>query len=260
MTKQRLEEQKATERRHVLETAKRLGRSWEILEEGESPDFIIRDGAHRFGLEVTEMFSGAIGRNGSILQREVSNVQRRIDDAQAEFELQEASKLTVKFVGDVSKAGLKLAVAELLQIGFAGKAEGHLEELRIEVPDLNGGLLKVSARKAKPAHWFDVASRIGWVNRTPARRLRATVVAKAKKFTRYQQRAGQDIRLLIVADQFQSSGKFQYENAQFLRTKPFTYVYWLSIPEVLMVFDCSSRRRKYLWPNGRKYWQRPSKA
>jgi hypothetical protein len=260
MSKQRLEEQKAAERRHVLETARRLGRRWEILEEGESPDFIIRDGLHRFGLEVTEMFSGAMSRKGSTLQRAASDVQRRVDEVRAEFEASDPTKLSVKFVGDVSKAGLDLAVAELLKVGFGNKVEGHLEELKIEVPGLSGGLLRVYARKARHSHWFDVASRIGWVNRTPVTRLRETVIAKAQKFARYQQRAGRDVRLLIVADQFQGSGKFQHENAHFLRTKPFSFVYWLSIPEALTVFDRTSRRRKYLWPSGRKYWQRPSKG
>lgn len=260
MNKQRSEEQKAAERRHVLETARRLGRAWEILEEGESPDFIIRDGLHRFGLEVTEMFSGPMGRKGSTLQREASEIQRRVDEARAEFEASDPSKLNVKFVGDVSKAGLKLAVAELLKIEFGRKIEGHLEELKIEVPGLSGGLLRVYARKAKHGHWFDVAGRIGWVNRMPATRLKETVISKAQKFERYQQRAGRDIRLLIVADQFQGSGKFQHENARFLRTKPFAFVYWLSIPEALTVFDRTSRRRKYLWPSGRKYWQRPPKS
>ena len=50
------------ERLFVEQAAPGLG--WEILEQRESPDFIVREGLRSFGLELTEVFNGAKGKRG----------------------------------------------------------------------------------------------------------------------------------------------------------------------------------------------------
>ena len=52
------EAQKRRERFFVEETAKLLGKTWDLGQDREHPDFVIRDEAQRFGLEVCEVFMG----------------------------------------------------------------------------------------------------------------------------------------------------------------------------------------------------------
>jgi len=58
--------QKKRERFFAEEAARSLGKSWSLSEDREHPDFIVTEGDQSFGLEVRQIFMGALSRSPSI--------------------------------------------------------------------------------------------------------------------------------------------------------------------------------------------------
>jgi hypothetical protein len=61
---------KARERFFAEQAAKSLGQEWILSEDRENPDFLVKDGASTFGLEVSELFIGAQHTRGAIMVAE----------------------------------------------------------------------------------------------------------------------------------------------------------------------------------------------
>jgi hypothetical protein len=68
-------------------------------------------------------------------------------------------------------------------------------------------------------------------------RIAASVAEKSHKLPRYIERAGPDVRLLVVADRYNNSGKLMLEDAVQLNRYGFEKVYFYSHPENVTVFD-----------------------
>lgn len=50
------------------QAARLLGKTWDLGDDCEHPDFVVTDGGQQFGLEVTELFIGPQGDAGSSLK------------------------------------------------------------------------------------------------------------------------------------------------------------------------------------------------
>ena len=55
---------KRRERFFVEQAARLLGKTWNIGPDNECPDFIVSEGLHIFGLEVSEIFTGPQRKRG----------------------------------------------------------------------------------------------------------------------------------------------------------------------------------------------------
>jgi hypothetical protein len=82
--------------------------------------------------------------------------------------------------------------------------------------------------------------RVGFVDRNPMPRIVDALKKKSKKIPQYKLTAGPNIRLLIVADRFSSSGKLIPENTYPLDLMGFQKVYFFSYPESVIAFDETS--------------------
>jgi hypothetical protein len=78
--------------------------------------------------------------------------------------------------------------------------------------------------------------RVGFVDRDPMPRIAAEVKKKSGKLPQYRQAADSDIRLLIVADRINNSGKLTLEEQASLDLLGFTVVYFFPYPEEVTVF------------------------
>jgi 2-methylaconitate cis-trans-isomerase PrpF len=74
---------------------------------------------------------------------------------------------------------------------------------------------------------------VGWVGRDPVLAIEAALLSKKDKYTTYRAVA-EDIRLLIVADRTQNSGKLVLEADTRLDITPFRAAYFLSYPDSLV--------------------------
>lgn len=226
---------KNRERHFAEEAATRLGKLWRIGADREHPDFVVTEGEQQFGLEVCEIFTGQEDRSGSIAKKEESDTQWTINNIRNEYEAVENVPLVVKFVGNMCAKNMAKATPALVAENLAAKPLGHHVIL-----DLETGIhprLRVHVTKALRADWFSVNDRVGWVDYNPMARIAAIVGKKSQKLPRYKNAAGEDIRLLVIADRIYNSGKLALENQATLDRKGFRTVYFFSYPESILIFE-----------------------
>jgi hypothetical protein len=229
---------KKRERFFAEEAAKIMGRTWDIGPDSEAPDFLIAEGAHQFGLEVCEIFTGSQGRSGSAMKEAESHNQQAVDALRREFEATTDVALTVKLVGDVCEENLALVLPALHAADLASKPIAYQSKI-----ELDTGLrarLNVYVTKALRPEWYVMKDRVGFVDRNPMPRIVDALKKKSKKIPQYKLTAGPNIRLLIVADRFSSSGKLIPENTYPLDLMGFQKVYFFSYPESVIAFDETS--------------------
>jgi len=220
---------KVRERSFVEEAAKHLGAAWHIGDDREHPDFLIAEGGKKFGLEVTEVFAGTQSRAGSAMKILESGKHKRIESLRQAFEATQAVPLRVQFVGDFCDSNLTNVVDALIAIDFPSKPVAH----RVILDEHNG--LRVHATKALRPEWYNVMDRVGWLDRAPQRKIADAIKSKAQELPRYKSAAGADVRLLIVADRLQNSGKLSLEYDATFDLRGFQSVYFYSRPECVTV-------------------------
>jgi hypothetical protein len=229
-----LQSQKNRERLFAQESAKRLGRSWKI-EDRECPDFVITEDGRQFGLEVTESFTGPDCRHGSVDRQKEGDTQRIIDAIKKQYENKESIPLSVKLVGVLCAENLAMVVPALLAKNIGDERVG--KQIYIDIDEEPYDRLQVYATKSISAEWYNIGDRVGWVDKNPMPRIAEIVERKSRKLSQYMANIGSDIRLLIVTNRIQNSGKSKLEGQPQLDKKGFHAVYFFSYPEDVFVFD-----------------------
>lgn len=225
---------KNRERFFAEAAASLLQKTWN-LGDREQPDFVVTEGTEQFGIEVCEVFTGPQSRDGSAMKKMDSNTARTIDALRREYESILNIPLRVKLVGDACADNLALVVPALVAGDFASKPIGHQAVIAPHT-GLRAGL-RVYVTKALRREWFSVNDRAGWVDHDPMPRIAAAVTEKSKKLLQYQQAVGTDIRLLVVADRINNSGRLTLKGQSALNLQGFRTVYFFSYPENVTIFD-----------------------
>jgi hypothetical protein len=226
---------KKNRERFFAESAASLSRkSWDLGADREGPDFVVTELKQQFGLEVCEVFTGPESRDGSAMKKTESKTARAIDALRREYEAITNIPLRVKLVGDACAENLSLVVPALVTGDFASKPIAHQAVITPNT-GLRAGL-RVYVTRALRSEWFSVNDRVGWVNHDPMPRIAAAVMEKSKKLAQYQQAAGWDVRLLVVADCINNSGKLALEEQTPLNLQGFQAVYFFSYPETVTIF------------------------
>jgi hypothetical protein len=226
---------KNRERFFVEAAAKLMGKTWTLGLDREHPDFLVTEGAQQFGLEVCEIFTGQQNKHGSAMKEMESRGQRAVDALRREYETITNIPLIVKLVGDVCPENLALVVPALVAENLASKPVAYQGQI-----NLNTGLragLRVFVTKALRPNWFSMKDRVGFVDRSPMQRIADAVKKKAQELARYRQAVGSDIRLLIVADRTNNSGKVMLEEQATLDVMGFQAVYFFPYPEPVTTFN-----------------------
>ncbi len=225
---------KERERLFVERAAELLGKRWCLDPDRESPDFIVTEGAQRFGLEVCEIFKGPQDESGSRDKRTESETQRAMNDLRHEYESKEGVPLWAKFVGDMNTENMAEVLPRLRAMNLSAKPVGHHDIIEV---DEGEATLHVQVTRALWADWFSVNHRVGWVDRNPIERIAKAIGKKSKKLSCYRKCAGlKDIRLLVVANRIMNSGKLLPPERAALDVRGFQVVYFLSYPESVNVF------------------------
>jgi len=223
---------KRLERHWVERAAKLLDCNWCIRSERECPDFIVSEGTHQFGLEVSEVFTGPQSEAGSEIRKREAATQKRISTLQREYEASMKVPLKVSFVGDMSPANLRTVVPNLIKEDLASKSPGYY----VVFDEDNG--LRVHVKREFRDDWFYINDTAGFVDRNPEPILAERIKHKSNNLSRYRMFAGDDMRLLLVANRYRNSGKLMFEqDPPSLDLRGFQKVYFFSHPESVIVFD-----------------------
>lgn len=227
--------QKSRERFFGELAASLLHRTWTLGPDREAPDFIVTEGTRQFGLEVCEIFTGRQSPSaGSAMKAKELHTAGIIDVLRREYEAVANIPLRVKLVGDLCAENLALVIPALVAEDFASKPIAHQVKLTPNT-GLRAGLSIYATKGVRP-EWFSVDDRVGWVDHNPMPRIAAAVTEKSKKLPHYQQVVGTDIRLLVVADRINNSGKLALEEHANLNLQGFRVVYFLTYPEKIILF------------------------
>ena len=221
---------KNQERFYVDQAASELGVAWEILEERERPDFLIRVGSRKFGLELSEVFNGTIGEKGAELKKAESVNQRTIDTYRQSYAKEGGRPLRVHILGVIGNQSMKNLTERLLSRDLESLQPG--ERITIRISDH----LKAHVTVALKPDWYSVADRVGWVNQTPLQIIQQSVATKSSSLKAYRTAVGPDVRLLLVANRTRASGMMTMDEVTVIDTCGFDTVYFFSYPEYVKVF------------------------
>ncbi|MCZ6759808.1 MAG: hypothetical protein O7D29_05445 [Gemmatimonadetes bacterium] len=221
---------KEHERFFVEEAAKRLGTTWSLSPDRERPDFLVTEGTQNFGLEVSEVFMGPQGPAGAAMKKRENETQKAVDALRFEYEEITKIPLRVQFLGDMCAENMAKVVPALIAEDFASKPILHHADINL------GDRFSAHVTKAFNAEWFSVNDRVGWVDRDPTKCIADAVEKKSRKLPAYREATGLDIRLLLVADRINNSGKLMLKERPALDVRGFQVVYFFSYPEDVIVF------------------------
>lgn len=220
----REDRKKARERRYAEAAARMLGTDWR-LGERETPDFLVVDGERTFGLEVSSVFVGDADEHGNVARRREGALVGLLEQARREYEDSGGVSLRVKVSGRYSCADMGDLVVRLRQQDLDKVPLGH--SVRFDLTET----VKIHATRAFRPDWLDVETRVGWVVPDSGCLIQRAIDAKADLLSAYRVEAGEDIRLLLVADRHLNSGRIKAGPDTHVETRGFDVVYFISFPE-----------------------------
>jgi hypothetical protein len=221
---------KKIERFYAEEAAKQMGKNWVFEADQEHPDFLINEDGQKFGLEVRELFTGTHNKSGSVMKQGESHTQKLINQIRGQYESSTNIPLNVKFAGNLDDETMSQVLPLLIAEGFDTKPVHHHIVL-----DTGKGLRVHVTKMADRTEWYNVMDRVGWVDQNPVQHIASAIEEKAKELPRYIETAGSDIRLLLVANRMNNSGKLMLPNKTTVDTKGFKAVYFYSYPETITI-------------------------
>ena len=183
--------QKQAEFHFAKEAARLMDVQWKLVAHEESnggPDFIVHEGADRFGLEVHEIFNGEITpKKGSRLKQRQAGTQKLIDRIRQRYEdIEKDVGLYVKFLGDLNDDGVEPIIQALLDMNLQ-KNFSHSKECVLKH---NSGRLKIfdtrlpdgwPRNQLSRRDWFSVTDSGGWREQESRKILEAVEMKSGKK-------------------------------------------------------------------------------
>ncbi len=209
-----------------VETAKSLlGFNWEIELGAEPPDFNIAEGRNQFGLEVTQVFKGSIGRGGSEFKKTESFNAKKVNELRAQFQRASSLQMRVKFLGNLNTPRLSETVQIILGQNFENREYGQ----NVEITSIPG--LKIVAHRAFVHDWSLINDAVGWVVPNGASEIQKAISATVEHLKVGDLGVGQISKILVVADRRTNSGKLLLDRNERFDFLPFVEAYFLSYPD-----------------------------
>ena len=224
--------QKRIEHNFVLKASQLLNFQWEIVDQREEPDFIIREDNRTFGLEVREIFLNENqNRGGSALKQTENHRSKQLKTFADSLEKKSDLALHVRLLrkpdaGNISECELKELHHALTAENLESRKIGYQTQFCLACGT------KVWVTKEFRSRWYVLNDRVGWVSQDPIKLVQTAINSKGKKLRTYRKNAGPDVRLLLVADHLNNSGKITLSSttSRSFDLQGFTKVYFLSHP------------------------------
>jgi hypothetical protein len=166
-----------------------------------------------------------------------ANTQRTLNKLQRHYESIESVPLIVKFVGNMDADSMATVIPALLAQDLPLKPVGYQFVHDTTIAHPTRARLRVHVTKGHRPNWFSVNDRAGFVHRNPHGIITAAIAKKAADLPRYQNVAGQDVRLLLVANRTNNSGKLTLETDARFYFCGFSEVYLFPYPESVVILN-----------------------
>lgn len=223
------------ERHLAAKAAEYLDLSWDLGAYRESPDFLVTEGSHRFGLELAEIHFGPKSKKGSHLRQKEKYNSEWLESIREEIECHSRAPLTVKYYGDSTPENRAIILLHLREENFDEKPIFHRHLWRWE-----NSFLDVS--KALRPSWHFLRDTVGWVSTDPSC-LQNEIYKKAAKLPVYQS-ACENTRLLVFSNRWNNSGKIIISDDFQPDIYGFEAVYFFSYPDTILQWHASDAAYK----------------
>jgi len=174
---------------------------------GEHPDFVVRVGQHRVGVELTELLKDRDPKRGSSSKRSEGLHTRFLRDlARAFYDAGGGPSRVRVLLANHKLPSIATASRALLQ---ARRGLSDWASVRLQLGD--DGVHYMTALPEQVGQyksWVCVSDSVGWVGAISERQLTTTIRGKAAKLTGYRSGVDRAV-LLIVADQTTNAGRWR---------------------------------------------------
>lgn len=198
---------KVQERIFVEGFLQHLGPKYVILEERESPDFLMSDGQETFGLEVAQIFRDR-GPSGSPSRAAESRRVRFLRRLASTYYSRSGSPLHVQAVVPDRFEADTVALADQLK---AARPRDAWAEARLEVSGAKFRLVSLPAEAGQYSRWVCVNNSVGWQGRLTLEDVEPVMADKALKLPGYRM-ATDRVELLLVVDATKTSGMVRWSD------------------------------------------------
>jgi hypothetical protein len=179
---------------------------------------------------------GPQGAPGSALKAGEARTQGALDELRREYESDpNSASLVVRFVGNMEPANMATVVPALVEKELALKPVGYnfVHDTTVKHPFRSR--LRVHVTRAIRPDWCNILDRAGFVNRATRGIIADAIAKRAAELPRYTRAAGSDIRLLLVANRLNNSGKLALDEGAEFDFHGFSSVYLYPYPEDMIV-------------------------
>jgi len=203
---------KALERIYLDSFLKSIGWNYSNIEEGESPDFIVKSESQSFGVEVTQIFKDSSQR-GSKLKEDESQRGKFLIKLAKEYYRRGGHPIALKgMIFDLPNQSMTQELLQKLineshchqpwersQLCIESDNKKYAEFYITRLPDLIGHYDR----------WICMNNTIGWVQNLDKVLLEKTIQEKSAKIDKYHE-AVDNVILLIVVDRIKQSGMMEW--------------------------------------------------
>jgi hypothetical protein len=219
---------KKIERFYLKSFLKSIGWDNSLIEETESPDFIIKSGDQSFGVEVTQLFKDD-SKFGSMLKRDESEHNLFLTELAKEYYQNGGCPiyLSVKKIANLPDQNTRQELLLKLKSLFIQPWE-HTE-VCVESGNFNLDITRLPDAVGPYNRWICIDDGIDWVRSLDKNIVEQKIKEKSAKIGEYH-KVIKDIVLLIVIDRYKKSGKLQWNAQETCHNYGFTSVYLHTLP------------------------------
>jgi hypothetical protein len=223
--------QKNEEQRYAKRASELLMENWCISQpnnELDWPDLLIKNGDQEFGLEIRKVFKDE-KKGGSPSRTGESSRKKQLQCSATEYYKAFSCSVKVQLNGD---PGNPCELAKI--IGDEAKKLGVWEQVKVHLSNHRWMYVRrLPDEFQQYKKWVLLSDAVGWVGILSSKDLQKAIDMKAKKLPRYRRNVEQ-VRLLLVCDHFQNSGKTSFTETEKLNKKEFDRIYFMSYPDKII--------------------------
>lgn len=202
---------KVQERIYVEAFLKHLGGQPTILEERESPDFLIAVGKEQFGLEVAQVFrdQAEVGAYGSPAKAMESRRNKFLRQLATDYYAAGGFPLHVKalFNGSITNR------ARLVKQIINARSSVPWERTKIELNLATFHLMSLPHEAEQYTRWVAINNSVGWRGLIGNKDILPRIQAKADRLMHYRSVVAR-VKLILVVDETCRSGMVRWDPAQ----------------------------------------------
>lgn len=217
---------KVQERIYAETAVKLLSVDWCLVDIPEPPDFEVRNGSERFGLEVRQIFVDTETAFGSPSKRSESKNAQAISALAKWYYTSGGPPIAAKFLGSMSLVDTQVLAKSMVAVAPTYPGPNKVLDSR----GMKVFMTPLPASWSNYSHWDFVNDKVGWSRHVTTADIQCAINRKQVNLPLYKNKY-ENIELLLVADRVFNSGKLVDAIQYAISISGFRAIYFMSYPE-----------------------------